>query len=136
MTNFVNFHKEVEQNTEKLQLVEFKLIYNPHSPTLNNWHFWLIKQRENLLLFNKCYWGNLPRKKCLVDCDRNSHFSTNLLAIENLIIQSFKSRMPKVFSLRSCPLFGRNVLMTFLPTFLLAAAIYFLYWIPVWHPLS
>jgi len=62
MTKFANFRKQVEKNTNKLQLVESMLINDPHSLRLNDWHFRRLKQREKLLPFNKCYWGNLARK--------------------------------------------------------------------------
>ena len=52
--------------------MESKLLANPQSCRLNDWHFRLLKQREKLFLFNKRYWGNLARKKWLVDGDRNS----------------------------------------------------------------
>jgi len=64
----------MEKNTTQLQIVESKIITNPHSPRLNAWHLRLLKQREKLLLFNKCYWGALARKKWLVDCDRSSRY--------------------------------------------------------------
>jgi len=55
MTKFANFRKQIEKNTNKLQLVESKLIGHPHSLRLNDWHFQLLKQREKLSLFNKLY---------------------------------------------------------------------------------
>ena len=72
MTKFANFRKQIEKNTNKLQLVESKLIGHPHSLRLNDWHFQLLKQREKLSLFNKLYQGNLARNRWLVDGDRNS----------------------------------------------------------------
>jgi len=57
-----------------LHLVESKLIANPESHRLSDWYFRLLKQREKLFLFNKRYWGNLARKKWLVDGDRNSRY--------------------------------------------------------------
>jgi len=54
--------------------VESKLIADPQSHRLNDWYFRLLKQREKLFLFNKRYWGNLARKKWLVDGDRNSRY--------------------------------------------------------------
>ena len=47
---------------------------DPQSQRLNAWHLRLLKQLEKLLLFNKCYWGNLARKKLLVDGDRSSRY--------------------------------------------------------------
>jgi len=73
-SQFSNFRTQMEKNTSKLQLVESRIIANPQCPRLNAWHIRLLKQRENLLLFNKRYWGNLARKKWLVDGDRNSRF--------------------------------------------------------------
>jgi len=57
-----------------LHIVESKLIADPQSHRLNDWYFRLPKQRKKLLLFNKRYWGNLARKKWLVDGDRNSRY--------------------------------------------------------------
>ena len=71
---FSNFRTQVDKNTAKLQLIESRLITNPHSHRLNDWHFRLLKQRDKLLLFNKRYWGKLARKKWLVDSDRNSRY--------------------------------------------------------------
>ena len=70
----MNFSNQVEKNTAKLQFVESKIIVNPQSQRFNAWHFRLLKQRENLLLFNKRYWGKLGRKKWLIDGDRNSRY--------------------------------------------------------------
>jgi len=71
---FANFQNQIEKNSHKLHIVESKLLANPQSYRLNDWHFRLLKQREKLFLFNKRYWGNLARKKWLVDGDRNSRF--------------------------------------------------------------
>ena len=73
-SKFSNFRSQVEKNTNKLHLVESKLLADPQSFRLNDWYFRLLKQREKLLLFNKHYWGSLARKKWLVDGDRNSRF--------------------------------------------------------------
>ena len=54
-----HFRKQVEKNTTQLQLVESKIIIDPQSRRLNDWHLRLLKQREKLLLFNKCYWGEM-----------------------------------------------------------------------------
>ena len=71
---FGNLRKQIERNSERLKLVESQLIDNPNSPRLNSWHYRLIKQREQLFLCNKRYWGNLARKSWLVDGDRHSRF--------------------------------------------------------------
>jgi len=73
-SKFSNFRNQIDKNTSKLHLVESKLIANPKSHRLNDWYFRLLKQREKLFLFNKRYWGNLARKKWLVDGDRNSRY--------------------------------------------------------------
>jgi len=73
-SKFSAFRTQIEKNTSKLQFVESRIITNPQSPRLNDWHFRLLKQREKILLFNKRYWGNLARKKWLVDGDRNSRY--------------------------------------------------------------
>ena len=71
MLKFTNFRKQVENNTNKLHIVESKLIADPYSHRLNDWHFRLLKQREKLLLFNKCYWSILARKKSLLKSGPN-----------------------------------------------------------------
>jgi len=71
---FGNCRRQIERNTEKLKFVESQLLTVPNSPRLNSWHFRLIKQRENLLLFNQRYWGKLACKRWLVDGDRNTRF--------------------------------------------------------------
>jgi len=71
---FSKFRNQVEKNTTKLHIVESKLIADPYSHRLNTWYSRLLKQWEKLLLFNKRYWGNLARKKWLVDGDRNSRY--------------------------------------------------------------
>ena len=74
MTRFTHYRHQVDKNTTQLQFVESKLIIDPQSPRYNAWHFRLLKQREQLLLFNKRYWGTLARKKWLVDGDRASRY--------------------------------------------------------------
>jgi len=71
---FTHFRNQIEKNTTQLQFVESKLITAPQCHRLTAWHLRLLKQRENLLLFNKRYWGNLARKKWLVDGDRSSRY--------------------------------------------------------------
>jgi len=71
---FTHFRHQVDKNTTQLQIVESKLITDPQSPRLNAWHLRLLKQREQLLLFNKRYWGTLARKKWLVDGDRATRY--------------------------------------------------------------
>jgi len=39
MSKFSNFRKQVEKETNKLHLVESKLIADPQSHRLNDWHF-------------------------------------------------------------------------------------------------
>ena len=71
---FTHFRNQVGKNTTQLQFVESKMITDPQSQRLNAWHLRLLKQCEKLLLFNKCYWSNLARKKWLVDGDRSSRY--------------------------------------------------------------
>ena len=71
---FGNYKRQIEKNTDKLKDVESQLLENPNSPRLNHWHFRLLKQRENLLLFNKRFWGKFARQRWLVDGDRNSRY--------------------------------------------------------------
>jgi len=73
-SKFSNFRTQVDKNTSQLHLVESKLLADPASLRLNDWYVRLLKQREKLLLFNTRYWGNLARKKWLVDGDRNSRY--------------------------------------------------------------
>jgi len=73
-SKFSNFRHQVDKNTSRLHFVESKLITDPGNYRLNNWYFRLLKQREKLLLFHSRYWGKLPRKKWLVDGDRNSRY--------------------------------------------------------------
>jgi len=40
---FGNFKHKLERNTEQLLHVEAKLVHEPNSARLNNWHYRLIK---------------------------------------------------------------------------------------------
>ena len=71
---FANYRFQLEKNTNKLQYVENKLLESPNNYRLNHWHFRLLKQREQLILFNQRYWGKLARKQWLINGDRNSKF--------------------------------------------------------------
>jgi len=71
---FGNYKRQIEKNTDKLKIVESQLLGDPNSPRLNHWHFRLLKQRENLLLFNKRFWGKFARQRWLVDGNRNSRY--------------------------------------------------------------
>jgi len=71
---FMHFRTQLEKNTDQLQLVESKIVLEPNSHRLHAWYLRLLKQREKLLLFSKCYWGTLARKKWLVDGDRSSRY--------------------------------------------------------------
>ena len=65
---------KIKQNSHKLNYVESKLCHNPDSIRLNSWMQRLLRQRERLLLFHQKYWGQLARKKWLIQGDHNTHF--------------------------------------------------------------
>ena len=73
-STFRHVQEKLQQNLDKINYVEAKLINNPASYRLNNWFNRLVKQREKLLLFNQKYWGRLARKEWLVNGDRNSNY--------------------------------------------------------------
>ena len=73
-SKFSNFRHQVDKNTSRLHFVESKLITDPDNHRLNHWYFRLLRQREKLLLFHSRYWGQLARKRWLVDGDRNSRY--------------------------------------------------------------
>jgi len=64
----------MQQNLQKIRLVEEKLVNQPDSLRLNSWLNRLLNQREKLLLFNQKYWGNLRRKEWITCGDQNSKF--------------------------------------------------------------
>ena len=69
-----NNQQKLLLNSQKIQLIEEKLVSQPNSPRLNDWLHRMLRQREKLLLFNQKYWGNFKRKEWLVNGDRNSRF--------------------------------------------------------------
>jgi len=71
-STFGNLKQKFERNADKLLYVEQKLVAQPNSVCLNNWHYRLLKQREKMHLFNQTYWERLARKDWLVNRDRNS----------------------------------------------------------------
>ena len=74
-----NFKNKLERNADKLLYVETKLVQNPNSARLNNWHLRLIKQREKMHVFNQKYWKKVGRKEWLVhgDCSKFTILSSN-----------------------------------------------------------
>jgi len=69
--------------------MENRLLDNPESLCLNDWHARLIKQREKLMLFNKKPWGNFAWKKWLVDGDRNSRLFHQTVVTKNIAALHF-----------------------------------------------
>ena len=69
-----NNQQKLLLNSQKVQLIEEKLVNQPNSSWLNDWLHRILWQREKLLLFNQKYWGNFKRKEWLVNGDRNSRF--------------------------------------------------------------
>ena len=73
-STFRHVHGKLQQNSDKINYVEARLIDDLESHRFNNWFNRLVKQREKLLLFHLKYWGRLARKKWLVNGDRNSKY--------------------------------------------------------------
>ena len=88
---FGNFKHKLERNAESLLRIEQRLVLQPHSARLNNWHFRLVKQREKMHLFNQKYWGKLHRKEWLVNGDRNSRYFQ-----QSMLARKTRSRIVKI----------------------------------------
>jgi len=73
-STFRHVQEKLQQNSDKINYIEARLIADPESYQFNNWFNRLVKLQEKLLLFNQKYWGLLVRKEWLVNSGRNSTY--------------------------------------------------------------
>jgi len=62
-SKFGHLQDKIQQNLDKINYVENKLLDQPGSHRHNSWIQRLVVQREKLLLFNSKWWGRQARKE-------------------------------------------------------------------------